>query len=667
MASTIIVPTAPAEAAARGTAPSAPAPSRAGPGRHKTLIICCDGTWVNATGKDSKDAPPTNVSRLIRSLRQTTPQGRPQVVLYHAGVGSSGQLLDASIGGTFGLGLDQDIRDLYQFVCLNYADGDAIVLVGFSRGAFTARSVADLVASVGLLTGDGQDRFYDIFEDYENMADKKRDDKDFLCPAGTLEAYVGQTGEQWIGWENRRKTQYRAWLKSQGYTRDTFVTASVAGCGVPTEAEITIKAVAVWDTVGCLGIPAVPLIGLKGSAKQWKFTNTQISRKVENAFQALGLDEPRYDFLPSLWELLPDNTTTNLRQVWFPGSHTNIGGGQNDQQMANLTLAWICDQLASVGVAFDEARMTAIFSDGLRYGAVHPFPHVPAHGAAAAAAAAVSKLLPSAAKRHNLLPHPMPWAGPGLFGTTALGSGAAPLVRDTADCPGKWAHPHPDAPTAADLWARGARFWALGQTRMPTSLIQRAAGTIVRRPAQFVRVDPTTSEARPDEPLLNTNERIHASVRVRLACSGLSVDDRAVWTCEGLTGEKPADEDDDEDQLTPLWRLERVDGVARVEGAGGEEEEEKAWGADAGYYPLSKVAGAGHWQWVFAREDSIGAKKPREDRYSNNQMPTKGPLLRVLPEELPTGRWQRLLLGLTVGSPDVLAWAAANPYPSQRK
>jgi uncharacterized protein (DUF2235 family) len=102
--------------------------------------------------------------------------------------------------------------------------------------------------------------------------------------------------------------------------------------------EITIKALGVWDTVGTLGIPPAPVVGIRGSADQWRFTNTQISDKVENAFQALALDEPRYAFRPALWERI-DGNKTNLKQVWFPGTHSNIGGGWPDQQMANITLA----------------------------------------------------------------------------------------------------------------------------------------------------------------------------------------------------------------------------------------------------------------------------------------------------------------------------------------
>lgn len=89
----------------------------------------------------------------------------------------------------------------------------------------------------------------------------------------------------------------------------------------------------------------MPVVGIRGSARQWKFANTQVSAKVENAFQALSLDEPRGSFRPALWERLPDNTVTNLKQVWFPGSHADVGGGWHDQQIACITLACECRRL----------------------------------------------------------------------------------------------------------------------------------------------------------------------------------------------------------------------------------------------------------------------------------------------------------------------------------
>lgn len=246
----------------------------------------------------------------------------------------------------------KDIREAYNFICANYVDGDDIILIGFSRGAFTARSIADLIGSIGLLNVDGMANFFSIFGDYENMGDEDRDRHDFLDnSANYLTSYNGEKGKAKIIWENRRKDEYREWLKQvSGRHRVNAVQKLVAKSKTPFQRHwtrdtnqdgtpITIKAVAVWDTVGSFGIPATPVIGLHGSAAQWKFTNTQISSKVEHAFQALAMDEPRASFRPALWERLEGNTVTHLKQVWFPGAHSNIGGSLPDQQLACITLA----------------------------------------------------------------------------------------------------------------------------------------------------------------------------------------------------------------------------------------------------------------------------------------------------------------------------------------
>jgi uncharacterized protein (DUF2235 family) len=83
----------------------------------------------------------------------------------------------------------------------------------------------------------------------------------------------------------------------------------------------------------------IPLVDQKITLLIVDSTNTQISDKVEHAFQALSLDEPRATFPPALWERLDGNDVTRLKQVWFPGSHANVGGGWHDQQIANISLA----------------------------------------------------------------------------------------------------------------------------------------------------------------------------------------------------------------------------------------------------------------------------------------------------------------------------------------
>jgi hypothetical protein len=100
---------------------------------------------------------------------------------------------------------------VYNFICANYVDGDAIVLIGFSRGAFTARSVADMIASVGLLTPEGLDHFYAIFDDYENIGNRGRHSDDYLVPG--LPEYNGSHGQAKIEWETARMKKYKQGLR----------------------------------------------------------------------------------------------------------------------------------------------------------------------------------------------------------------------------------------------------------------------------------------------------------------------------------------------------------------------------------------------------------------------------------------------------------------------
>lgn len=158
--------------------------------------------------------PPSNVTRLARGLRRNCSDGTHQIISYFAGVGTA-NAIDQFTGGAFGMGLDRDIRLVYNFICTNYVDGDEIILVGFSRGAFTARSTADMVASVGLLTPEGLDHFYRIFDDYEHIGDLSRDVDDYLVKGLPL-FEEGLHGQDKIKWELKRMAYYKEGLKKVG-------------------------------------------------------------------------------------------------------------------------------------------------------------------------------------------------------------------------------------------------------------------------------------------------------------------------------------------------------------------------------------------------------------------------------------------------------------------
>lgn len=117
---------------------------------------------------------PSNVTRICRAIRSKADGGSvSQIVYYQAGVGTGVSLWDRVAGGGAGLGLSENCREAYAFLANNYTEGDQIVLMGFSRGAFTARSIAGLIGCIGLLTKKGLASFYQVFSDYENSRNPK--------------------------------------------------------------------------------------------------------------------------------------------------------------------------------------------------------------------------------------------------------------------------------------------------------------------------------------------------------------------------------------------------------------------------------------------------------------------------------------------------------------
>ncbi|KAF1986378.1 hypothetical protein K402DRAFT_332875 [Aulographum hederae CBS 113979] len=300
--------------------------------RPKKIVICCDGTWQNKDNGWEKDGIfdftghpqiPSNVTRIARALLPENSAGHPQIVYYQAGVGTGYGLTNTLLGGATGAGLSENIREAYAFLADNYMDGDDLFFIGFSRGAYTARSIAGMVSSVGLLTKEAMAGFYDIFKDYENAGEKAYKPR---YPKTHSEFKLERSSDE----AHEYLQAYKAELLRNKLIRD-----------------VDIKAIGVWDTVGSLGIPVHPLfqktIGA-ASLSEYRFYNTGLDNNVHNAFHALALDETRASFTPTLWSL-PPGCTTNLKQIWFPGAHSSVGGSYKDTSIADLSLAWMMSQL----------------------------------------------------------------------------------------------------------------------------------------------------------------------------------------------------------------------------------------------------------------------------------------------------------------------------------
>ncbi|KJX98693.1 hypothetical protein TI39_contig397g00002 [Zymoseptoria brevis] len=321
----------------------------------KKLIVCCDGTWLNrdngwqagSWGSPGKLQNPSNVTRIARAMTAEDSAKHPQIVFYQAGIGTGLGLYDQLLGGGTGMGLSENIREAYAFLGTNYSteDGlskpDSIFLLGFSRGAFTARSLGGFIAAIGILTKKAMPFFYECFADWEHAGDDDYTPRfiDAYCAAFPAEAETVKANQPADRLSHIRAERgidkymfaYRKHLLSLGLTQ-----------------EVQIKCIGVWDTVGALGVPVNPFLqrlGLPSFIREYAWYDTRLSDAVESAFQALALDEHRAPYSPAVWEL-DEGSTTNLKQVWFPGAHSNVGGSFEDYGVANMTLSWMMDQMS---------------------------------------------------------------------------------------------------------------------------------------------------------------------------------------------------------------------------------------------------------------------------------------------------------------------------------
>jgi uncharacterized protein (DUF2235 family) len=274
----------------------------------KRIVICADGTWNerDQINKETKRPRPTNVTKVARAVRSRGRDGIDQVVFYHDGIGTRGAT-DKLTGGAFGHGMEANIRVLYRFIVYNYEPGDELYFFGFSRGAFTVRSLAGFMHKVGLIEKDDDYYLPEIYDCYE------RD-------------------------------------RGPGTPEWTWAFHNVKG----TRPCPPILFIRVWDTVGALGAPG--LLGQVFYRNKYKYHDVGLRPAIQHAYQALAIDEHRKPFAPNLWTR-PAGWSGDVEQAWFAGVHSNIGGGYAPDGLANEALHWIVEKAEALGLGFDEAYL----------------------------------------------------------------------------------------------------------------------------------------------------------------------------------------------------------------------------------------------------------------------------------------------------------------------
>ncbi len=276
----------------------------------KRLVICADGTWNDPAQTDQGVPCPSNVVLIASVVLPQDASNTPQIVYYHAGVGERGGLWDHLTGGAFGVGISHNIKEIYLFLINNYVPGDEIYLFGFSRGAYTVRSIAGFIRNCGILKPQFMSRYGEAYEMYRDRSDASK-------PKSTLA----------INFRSR-------------YSYPDF----------------NIRFIGVWDTVGALGIPVIPL--RFWTRELYEFHDVELSSHVDYAFQALAIDERRKPFLPAIWTKQPDSPASQVvEQAWFPGVHCDVGGGYKSRGLSDAALLWICDRAGRCGLALDQRRL----------------------------------------------------------------------------------------------------------------------------------------------------------------------------------------------------------------------------------------------------------------------------------------------------------------------
>ncbi|MFT4119430.1 DUF2235 domain-containing protein [Bradyrhizobium sp.] len=294
------------------------------PPRGRKLVLFADGTGNAFTTQES------SVWRLYEALDHTQPD---QIAYYIKGVGTAGWAPFAALDGATGIGVPANVRKLYRFLCWNWRPGDEIYIFGFSRGAFTARTLAAMISSQGLV------------------------------PAVIDETPVSHTEMQrntMAAWREYRKHSVGYWslptIWFARWIRDVLLYLYHLLLGHRSYAKVReamdgrknvkIEFLGLFDTVEAFGVPVEELrIAIDWAIWPISFRNHRLSNKVKQACHALALDDERTTFHPLRIDQRKLPAGQVVKEVWFAGVHSDIGGGYPDCTLSFVPLVWMAEQL----------------------------------------------------------------------------------------------------------------------------------------------------------------------------------------------------------------------------------------------------------------------------------------------------------------------------------
>lgn len=313
----------------------------------KRIVILCDGTWNRS---DSRT--PTNVVRLAQAMQPVDPLGIVQVPIYLEGVGNGrgptrlSRWVDRAAGGAFGWGLMRSVEDAYRNLVFAYTPGDEIFIFGFSRGAYTARSLTGLIRSTGIIDRHRLHLIPEAIARYRRMDDP-------ATHPGSDESHAFRLR---VSPQVTTSAREAAWRDAEG---------------APAAHPLRIRYLGVWDSVGALGVPrTIPLLS-RWTARKYRFHDADLSSLVASARHAVAIDEHRAAFEPTHWHNIADlndqaddPTARPYRELFFPGDHGSVGGGGDIRDLSSIALRWVIEGAQTAGLGFDAREVRRIAREG---------------------------------------------------------------------------------------------------------------------------------------------------------------------------------------------------------------------------------------------------------------------------------------------------------------
>ncbi len=297
----------------------------------RNIVLFSDGTGNAGTSWSGSNVWKTFLSVTRHDHEQDTKLGR-QIVIYDQGVGTSSLKISKALGGAFGYGLSQNIRELYFDLCRTYRPGDKIFIFGFSRGAFTARSLAGMISDIGVIQGSKVERASAL----EGLA---------------VDAYKAYRSNRWQS--KREELEQKCGRVGSGLL------------------EPDIHFVGVWDSVDAIGVPVDELrdVIYQVARRFLRPHNMHLTNKMKNVYHALAIDDDRNTFSPDVFKEPSAEERQahgiSIEQVWFAGAHSNVGGGYPRNGLSLVALDWMMEKASACGIRFDQDDwdLTRRFSD----------------------------------------------------------------------------------------------------------------------------------------------------------------------------------------------------------------------------------------------------------------------------------------------------------------